>query len=331
LFVGTWNMNELKSVGSRIADFLLPASLTELPDCYAIGTQENTMSKEEWEIIMQEVIGLTHVLLHSVTLGTLHLAIFLRRELIWFCSECEESTIATRQGSAIKTKGAVAVALQIFGTSFLFINSHLAAHEGNLRERISDYEKIREGLEFSKNKPISDITASFDNAFWFGDLNFRISNSRLEVLKTLNDPAPNLDILLQADQLITVLKNGDAFSNFHESAISFIPTFKYNIGTDCFDTSEKQRTPAYTDRILCRTKKKDTVSWVFYDSATTIQLSDHKPVFALFQCQLRPGRDNIPLAAGLFNRNVYLKALSRRAAYLDPSISHKISKVCTVM
>jgi len=40
----------------------------------------------EWELKLQETLGPYYVLFHSSTHGTLHLAVFLRRDLIWFCS-----------------------------------------------------------------------------------------------------------------------------------------------------------------------------------------------------------------------------------------------------
>jgi len=57
-----------------------------LPDILAIGTQESYPDKFEWEVNIQETIGPSHILFHSASLGTLHLAIYIRRDLIWFCS-----------------------------------------------------------------------------------------------------------------------------------------------------------------------------------------------------------------------------------------------------
>lgn len=57
-----------------------------LPDIFVIGTQESYSDTSEWEISMQETIGPSHVLFHSETLGTLYMGVFIRRELIWFCS-----------------------------------------------------------------------------------------------------------------------------------------------------------------------------------------------------------------------------------------------------
>lgn len=42
--------------------------------------------------------------------------------------EPEEANIATRPGSMIKTKGAVAICFMFFGTSILFVNSHLTGN-----------------------------------------------------------------------------------------------------------------------------------------------------------------------------------------------------------
>lgn len=69
-----------------LEDLLLPGPLQSIPDVVAIGTQETDGNREEWEIGLQETLGPGHVLFHSVELGTLHLAVFLRRDLIWVCS-----------------------------------------------------------------------------------------------------------------------------------------------------------------------------------------------------------------------------------------------------
>ena len=42
--------------------------------------------RKDWEVMLQATLGPTHVLFHSASHGSLHLAIFIRRDLIWFCS-----------------------------------------------------------------------------------------------------------------------------------------------------------------------------------------------------------------------------------------------------
>ncbi|KAF5533315.1 inositol polyphosphate 5-phosphatase ocrl-1 [Fusarium mexicanum] len=66
-----------------------------------------------------------------------------------------------------------------------------------------------------------------------------------------------IDSLLPHDQLRRVIKQRKAFHDgWQEGAITFLPTYKYDIGTvGLFDTSEKQRAPSWCDRILFRTRK----------------------------------------------------------------------------
>ncbi|KAG5797115.1 hypothetical protein H9Q69_003870 [Fusarium xylarioides] len=66
-----------------------------------------------------------------------------------------------------------------------------------------------------------------------------------------------IDSLLPHDQLRRVIKHRKAFHDgWQEGAITFLPTYKYDIGTvGLFDSSEKQRAPSWCDRILFRTRK----------------------------------------------------------------------------
>jgi hypothetical protein len=60
------------------------------------------------------------------------------------------------------------------------------------------------------------------------------------------------EYLLKYDQLRVGILEGSIFRTFVEAEITFPPTFKYDVGTDTFDTSTKHRVPSYTDRVLFR-------------------------------------------------------------------------------
>ncbi|XP_015172946.1 PREDICTED: 72 kDa inositol polyphosphate 5-phosphatase isoform X2 [Polistes dominula] len=351
IFVGTWNMNG-QSPPKELNDFMLPSEIETIPDMLAIGTQESCSERNEWEASLQETLGPSHVLLTSTGLGTLHLALFLRRDLIWFCSVPEDDSFSTRTGTAFRTKGAVALALMLFGTSFLFVTAHLTAHQDKVKERVNDIKRIVRNLDLPKDLPTKhkskDVTQNFDCVFWCGDLNFRLAQPREEVIQWVTDTCfpQQVPVNLQKDQLKTILNEGAVLRGFEEASIMFPPTYKYDPGTQNFDSSSKQRCPAYTDRILFKGKghtrgyirrvshestsshKDGAIECLIYDSVQSICTSDHKPVWGVFKTTIRPGIDTIPLAAGLFNRDVYIEGIKRRAAAMDES--QGTSKVCSI-
>ena len=338
IFVGTWNMNG-QVPPRHLSEFLLPANIKYVPDLLVIGTQETFPEKTEWEVRLQDTLGPSHVLFHSASLGTLHLSIFIRRDLIWYCSIPEDDSFSTRPGAQFKTKGAVAVGFILFGTSFLFVNSHLTAHQENVKDRVKDLKKISAMLNLPKLLPLKkrhEIFDSYDVCFWCGDLNFRLEQTRAEIIRDIEDGVS----LLETDQLNWLMGKGTIFRGFKEHQINFRPTYKYDPGTDNFDTSSKQRIPSYTDRIVFKHNSNSTVNTLHYDSVqgklkirskggisinnmimlSGVLTSDHKPVWGMFEVKIKPGKDSIPLAGGLFNRQIYLEGLKRRSESLKPRI-----------
>ena len=84
-----------------------------------------------------------------------------------------------------------------------------------------------------------------------------------------NDPSMDptsllatLASLLRHDQLRSQIKERKAmYQGWREGSIQFLPTYKYDVGSEyLFDTSDKQRAPAFCDRIFYRTKKDVTIA-----------------------------------------------------------------------
>ncbi|EFE44930.1 phosphatase family protein [Trichophyton verrucosum HKI 0517] len=78
-------------------------------------------------------------------------------------------------------------------------------------------------------------------------------------LDPTEDPAfllNTLSSLLPHDQLQAQQKSGKSFhQGWREGPITFLPTYKYDVGQiGVLDSSEKQRSPSWCDRILFRTK-----------------------------------------------------------------------------
>jgi hypothetical protein len=75
-----------------------------------------------------------------------------------------------------------------------------------------------------------------------------------------NDPASlqtTISSLVVHDQLRIQQRKGTAFhKGWNEGQISFLPTYKYDVGSVAmFDSSEKHRGPSWCDRILYRTRR----------------------------------------------------------------------------
>lgn len=121
----------------------------------------------------------------------------------------------------------------------------------------------------------------------------------------------DLEHLYENDQLNLQMVAGLSFPFYSEARIAFMPTYKFDIGTDNYDSSEKARIPAWTDRIL---RKGPNLRQLAYNCAP-LRFSDHRPVYALFDCTVsiidETVRDKI-------SREVYLK---RKAEVGDATAS----------
>uniref|UniRef100_U3IM48 Inositol polyphosphate-5-phosphatase K n=1 Tax=Anas platyrhynchos platyrhynchos TaxID=8840 RepID=U3IM48_ANAPP len=139
--------------------------------------------------------------------------------------------------------------------------------------------------------------------FWFGDLNFRIADYGIHfVRESINNKRYNL--LWEKDQLNMAKKKEAFLQEFIEGPLQFKPTYKFDLYSDVYDTSEKKRKPAWTDRILWRVKslcqhaskegefseEEQTISVTLnnYISHMSYGISDHKPVTGTFGLELKP-------------------------------------------
>lgn len=98
--------------------------------------------------------------------------------------------------------------------------------------------------------------------------------------------------VLKCDQLRKQQKEGNVFKNFIEGDIYFPPTYKYDLFSDDYDTSEKCRAPAWTDRVLWKRRQQAPETeanpgrLVHYGRAELKQ-SDHRPVIAVIDIEAR--------------------------------------------
>ncbi|CAF3930725.1 unnamed protein product [Rotaria sp. Silwood1] len=129
-----------------------------------------------------------------------------------------------------------------------------------------------------------------DIIFWCGDMNYRVSQPNEQVRNAINEfsTVP----LQEKDQLRCEMKLDHVFTGYYEPPINFLPTYKFDINTDNYDTSEQIRTSSWADRILYRSKRLKvlndnqnelkTIQTIHYSCATNIKFSDHRPVSGLY-------------------------------------------------
>jgi len=125
------------------------------------------------------------------------------------------------------------------------------------------------------------LTSCRRNVIWLADTNYRIDLDNASVRSFVE--RDDYDPLIAADQLRQVMDMKVAFSEYQEGPLLFRPTYRYDLGTDNYDTSEKMRIPAWTDRILHRGNQLNLNVY----SRAELRGSDHKPVFAIYGAEVR--------------------------------------------
>ncbi|KAH8094443.1 DNase I-like protein [Cristinia sonorae] len=165
----------------------------------------------------------------------LYLAVFVNRDIKGLVRGTSKSSVtAGLIGGRVGNKGAIGVSVNLDGKTFLFINAHLAAHEGKMHHRLANLTKIQTELAvdsfLSSDDPrlmCEDLTDRFDHTFFCGDLNFRLDITRLHADWLIS--RKEYQQALAFDQLRKVMENGEAFGGFKEGNIDFPPTFKYDV------------------------------------------------------------------------------------------------------
>ncbi|GAA5918809.1 hypothetical protein JCM6882_006354 [Rhodosporidiobolus microsporus] len=139
-------------------------------------------------------------------------------------------------GGRVGNKGGVGISLLLASHRLLFVSAHLAAHASGLEIRKANALKILEEMDVDDfweqsgkvgPKP-RELSERFDQTFFMGDLNFRLSISRLHADWLIR--GKDFVTALRFDQLRAVLAEANGvFRGFAEGEITFPPTYKYDL------------------------------------------------------------------------------------------------------
>lgn len=286
IFAGTFNLNGCLYDGD-LSSWLFPKdSGFDSPDLVVIAFQEiveltagqilsaDPAKRQFWEHQVSRHLNArdNYVLLRSGQLVGTALLLYVKASEVANVRNINGAVKKTGMGGMAGNKGGVAFSCDYASTKLCFITSHLAAGLSNVEDRNHDFRTIKSGIRFPRGKMLSD----HDMVIWLGDFNYRIDMPNEEVRKRIKDS--DLNILYDHDQLNQQMTAGKAFPYYNEAPITFNPTYKFDNNSDDYDTSDKARTPAWTDRILTR---GSNIKQIIYNSAG-LRFSDHRPVYASF-------------------------------------------------
>ncbi len=316
--VSTWNVSAQDPPPSTFPHLLEPwLQADQRADLYAVALQEvvdinspisylgavphmlsagplTDLSAEaaRWEESLADVLVPRCSLIARKQLVGLLLFVYVRADLAPDCAACTVSGVGTGP-LGVANKGAVAASLTVCGSTICFVCAHLAAGSSGPAERNEMAAKVEAEMEFSSPtpQPVAPpaTIGAHEFVLWMGDLNYRISLPADEARALA--AAGDLETLAASDELIAERAAGRVFAGYRERALGFRPTYKYDLGSDAYDTSAKRRAPAWTDRVLWRTSEH--ASCEAY-ARHELNLSDHRPVSAAFTLSVAPATAPAP-------------------------------------
>lgn len=237
------------------------------------------------------------------------LCVYIRGSLHPFLREYQVAVVPTGALGSVGNKGAVGVRLVIDHTSICFLSVHLPSGQSDVFKRNVSAETILTTMDFNaidraeyehgrKSSFPGEALPIFppirlrdqDIVVVAGDLNYRVNlpydTSHMLSLRK------QYQALLVHDQLEAELKHTHTpwYGFTVVGPIAHPPTYRFDVGTNTYDTSEKRRIPGYTDRILIYVKDSSLAPLVKMDSLEAIMdvlLSDHKPVVSSLRIPVR--------------------------------------------
>ncbi|KAI8638810.1 Endonuclease/exonuclease/phosphatase [Parasitella parasitica] len=264
--------------------------------------------------------GRDYYKVESKQLVTMLMIVIAKNDHRPFISQVSSTYAGVGLMNMMGNKGGISVRLRFHDSYLCFVTSHLAAFTEKTEKRNQDFAEISKRLVFPQkpdrlteyvyyswndggDEGVSFLEAKngtrdwkteasiFHNDFlvWCGDLNYRVNLNEAAIKNWLRQD--RLDVLLDFDQLSIERSAGRTFQMFEEGHITFAPTYKYDPGTDQYDTSEKRRAPSWTDRILWKKGResatKQSLQLKSYKDCMEMMMSDHKPVRALLELNIR--------------------------------------------
>ncbi|CAI5524223.1 unnamed protein product [Closterium sp. Naga37s-1] len=150
LFIGSWNVGNAPPPDD-LSPWLPKGTDHEL---IAIGSQEceyqprsgYATCMEDWVAAIKAHFAPHYKVVKGTTRGQMRLVVLVLETSQKAITDVTATSEATGIGHVIANKGAVSVSLKFWDTSFCFVNSHLAAHEGHCMTRNDNYREVMRNM-----------------------------------------------------------------------------------------------------------------------------------------------------------------------------------------
>ena len=287
----------------------------DLPDFYVIGFQEivelntqniiynsNNKKKDQIKSLISESLNSiinnnndnndSYVLVKDIDLVGIYLLVFIKSNHMNKITKIDFQIVKNGLMGNIGNKGSCFVRMNVNDTIICIANNHFSAGIQYSETRRSEIVNV---LNTTINKYPNVPFKDYDYFFLFGDLNIRLNlelqdENIVNLINKFNNNYFNnnnnfeniINNILKFDQFKIYQNETSIISNVEEGKINFCPTYKYFIGENKYDV--RKRVPAWCDRILF--KKNSHTKCLCYNRCE-FTLSDHKPVYGLYQITTR--------------------------------------------
>ncbi len=301
LLIITWNVGAISSQKDyNLYDLFSKNSLYEnnnFPDLIIIGLQEivelevgniiinsNSKRTEFWRNkCLNEINNVfsnqKYNVIKEIDLVGIYMIVFAKENV----KISVENQIIIKTGilGALGNKGSVIILLKCYESLICLCCSHLNSGQSNNNERLKILEDILNTTIENKKEEVIKFK-NFEIWFILGDLNFRINSEYNTVITNIFKG--KIQNLLKDDQFLSN-KNYNSFSFINEGNIEFNPTYKYKKeSNEYYFKNNKIRIPSWCDRIFYKKYKEEPMIILKqYNCIQTINYSDHKPVFGVFE------------------------------------------------
>lgn len=303
LYLFTFNCAKLRINASDFVEHITPTLPDEPPHLFVFGFQElcSIMDGCFPDLANKHLIDINRIVLDTLrakygsgagacdftTVGFHHIGAIGMIAISPFplkFRDCKYAEAGCGNANSL-LKGAIGLRIRYQAPEHVeltFAVAHLAAYEGEFyyQKRLDNLQTLMRALDFGDGysfvKPRS-------HAFFMGDLNFRAGKGKpkaeLVELHDENSTPLNQEIenlVDKHDELTIGRNNGEVFTGFGESCVTFRPTYKFHQGTAIYNT---KRCPLWCDRVLYQNTYKKAPEVHLYDSVDSYLRSDHRPVY----------------------------------------------------